>query len=293
MLKKIIAGVDIGGSHITVALVNLDTLEIIDGSFVRERIDSAAAAQEIITLWCKAINQSFEAYPQDEKFLGIAMPGPFDYENGISYIKDLHKYDSLYGLNVKELLADHLGIPKENIRLNNDAACFLQGEIYKGNLEGCSAAIGLTLGTGLGSAYMKSGKSFDANLWCTPYMGDIVEEYISSRWFVRQFEQRIGESVKDVKEIVEKYPDHKITKELFEEFSDNLAIFLEFFIQKVQGELIVLGGNISKAKDFFIDHVKRKLYQSLGKVVPIYFSVLGERAALIGGAAQFHILKQL
>ncbi|ADY54072.1 ROK family protein [Pseudopedobacter saltans DSM 12145] len=292
-MNNIVAGVDIGGSHITVALVNLDTLEIIDKSLIRERVDSAAVAEEIIIAWCSAIAKSFNTCPQSEKKLGIAMPGPFDYENGISYIKDLHKYDSLYGLNVKELIAYHLDIPKENIRLNNDAACFLQGEIYKGSLEGCSVAVGLTLGTGLGSAYMKSGESFDANLWCTPYKGDIIEECISSRWFVRQFQQRAGKSVKDVKEIVEKYPDHEITKELFEEFSDNLASFLAYFIQKEQGEVVVLGGNISKAKDFFIDNIKQKLYESVGKVIPIYLSVLGERAALIGGAAQFHTLKQL
>ena len=36
--------------------------------------------------------------------IGIAIPGPFDYGNGISLIKDLEKYESLYGTNIKETL---------------------------------------------------------------------------------------------------------------------------------------------------------------------------------------------
>ncbi|HRP57404.1 hypothetical protein, partial [Agriterribacter sp.] len=64
--------------------------------------------------------------------MGIAMPGPFDYEKGISYITGLHKYEYLYGLNVKELLAAELNIPLGNIRMMNDAAAYLAGELKAG-----------------------------------------------------------------------------------------------------------------------------------------------------------------
>jgi glucokinase len=42
--------------------------------------------------------------------IGISMPGPFDYENGICLIKGQNKYEALYGLYIKGLLADKLGI---------------------------------------------------------------------------------------------------------------------------------------------------------------------------------------
>ncbi len=60
------------------------------------------------------------------------MPGPFDYEKGISFIKDQNKYESLYGLNVKEMMAERLGVSTDHIRLMNDAGCFLQGEVMGG-----------------------------------------------------------------------------------------------------------------------------------------------------------------
>ncbi len=73
------------------------------------------------------------------------MPGPVDYERGICYIKDQGKYDQLYGLNIKDLLAARLGIPPDHIRMMNDALCFLKGEIAGGAIKGCKSALGLTL----------------------------------------------------------------------------------------------------------------------------------------------------
>ena len=64
--------------------------------------------------------------------IGIAMPGPFDYENGICYIKGLDKYESLFNLNVKEMLAQQLNIERSDIYMMNDASCFLKGEVFGG-----------------------------------------------------------------------------------------------------------------------------------------------------------------
>lgn len=34
--------------------------------------------------------------------VGMAIPGPFDYENGISRMQGLNKYDAIYGISLKE-----------------------------------------------------------------------------------------------------------------------------------------------------------------------------------------------
>ena len=60
------------------------------------------------------------------------MPGPFDYEEGISYIAGNDKYEAFYGLNVKNMLADELKIKPSNILMKNDASCFFSRRSVRG-----------------------------------------------------------------------------------------------------------------------------------------------------------------
>lgn len=120
------------------------------------------------------------------------MPGPFDYENGISLITKLDKYEALYKLNVKELLSEKLSIPKPSILMMNDAACFLRGEVYYGAAKGHTDVIGITLGTGTGSAFHHNGITVDANLGPSPFMNSIADEYFSTRWFVKRYIEENG-----------------------------------------------------------------------------------------------------
>ncbi len=279
-----LVGIDIGGSHITASKVSDHNLELVQSSFQRERVDSAADAKSIVKAWSEVIKNC--TGKEKDSTIGIAIPGPFDYENGICLMQNQGKYDALYGLNIKTLLAKELGISTENIRFNNDAACFLQGEVYK-VAQSSKTAIGITLGTGLGTAFIIDGKSFDADLWNTPFKGGIIEDYISSRWFVSEFKARSGKEIKDVEDLVENYPDYDLTKDLFRDFSKNLADFLLFFIKLKKAECIVIGGNISKAEAFFLNDVKQLLYKGLGYEIPLYISSLGEQAALIGASVLF------
>jgi glucokinase len=61
------------------------------------------------------------------------------------------KYDNLYNMDVKALLAEELGLPPTSIHFINDAAAFLQGENIV-HLQTNKRILGITLGTGLGSA---------------------------------------------------------------------------------------------------------------------------------------------
>lgn len=279
-------GVDIGGSHITVSKVSGDTLELIQGTFCRERVDSQGGVASVIKSWSNVIRLSMGKQDLSETKIGIAIPGPFDYEKGVSFIQNQGKYDALYGLNIKSLLSAELKIPEENIRFNNDAACFLQGEICKGGVTSATT-VGITLGTGLGSAYMVNGASFDAGLWNMPFKDGIIEDYISSRWFVSECKVRSGVIIKDVKELVEKYPSEVFTKTLFDDFSKHLSDFLLQFIQLKNAYAIVIGGNIAKAEAFFIDKLEKNIFDVMGYKIPIHTSLLGENAALIGAASQF------
>jgi len=147
-------GVDIDGSHITIALVSIQSNTVLKESYYRERVDLHGTKDEIIDTWSKSIINSIGDFEIKDKKIGIAMPGPFDYNNGICLMKGNDKYTALYGLNVKELLSEKLEISVTNISLSNDAGCFLKGEVLSGAAKGYTNVIGIILGTGLGYSYL-------------------------------------------------------------------------------------------------------------------------------------------
>lgn len=95
-LKKIALGVDIGGSHITAAAVDLDRFEIISGTCFSKEINNKASKEDVLETWAETIQKALDAGMQDEAFhtdevmgIGIAIPGPFDYLTGSGCLKEM------------------------------------------------------------------------------------------------------------------------------------------------------------------------------------------------------------
>ncbi len=284
MNRKFALGVDIGGSHITVGLIDLANRSYVANTQVRKRVNSHASAEEIISIWAEAIN---EADPQKVYNIGIAMPGPFDYENGVSLIKGFNKYESLYKLSMRELLSKKLKISEDRIRFRNDAEAFLEGEVFCGAAKGYGNAIGITLGTGMGSAISKDGITVDAEMSVTQYKGEMIEEYVSTRGLVRNYYNLTGERLENVKAIADRVSTDKNAVQAFKVFADDLSWILFEFIQQESPEVLVIGGNIVNCWSLFMDKVMHNLSNSLVKVPLIQKSTLGEASALIGGACCF------
>jgi glucokinase len=273
-------GVDIGGSHITAAHVDCNTYRVIDSTLKRERVASMDDAEVILQSWVKALSALIVKSSEETITIGIAMPGPFDYEQGISLMKGMQKYDSLYGMNIREILAERLGIPGEHITFINDAEAFLRGELASGAASDFERAIGVTLGTGLGSTSNCKGETVDVNRAFVPFLDSIAEEYISTRWFLKRYKELTGSEVKNVEELLAT-ADQSIKDELFEEFSTNLAAFLNDFIADEDPQVLVVGGNIARCWDHFIDKLQDKI---VNKAVVIRQSQMWEDAALVGAA---------
>lgn len=281
-----IIGADIGGTHCTAALVDLQQKKIVSSSIVRTDIDASAEAGEIITAWSSCIASAKKN--TDIGAVCLAMPGPFDYERGISWMQEQHKYEKLYGLNIKELLAQSLQMSPEEIFMNNDAACFLYGEVFAGAAAKYAdeTVIGITLGTGLGSAVYKQSSAKDADLWCMPFKEGIAEDYLSSAWCIRRFRELTGIVVPGVKQLAQLVTTNENAKIVFVEFGSNLAQFLLQFIQMEQPAAVFIGGNISKAFPLFgytIRHVIGSQYPHIN----IEPSILGEEALLLGAVGSW------
>src|SRR5690606_18352659 len=115
-----------------------------------------------------------------------------------------------------------LGVSMNQIRLVNDAASFWSGEILAGAGKGYDHAIGLTLGTGLGSATYHQHIVKDADRWHTPFREGIAEDYLSTRWFEREVENRTQKLGSGEKKLAEMATTHDVGRRLIGEFGATL-----------------------------------------------------------------------
>ncbi len=292
MINPFALGIDIGGSHITGGLVDLNNKELLTDSIQRLSVDSSLNAEVIIEKWSTFIEDIFAKNNQVEKIIGIAVPGPFDYVKGIFLIKDQQKFKDLYGLNIKIALAKQLKISKDNISFKNDAAAFLQGEVFGNSYLNNKKVLGLTLGTGLGSAICIDERAEDADLWNIPFLDGIAEDYLSTRWFLGFYKQITGKTVQDVKELAFKAKSDFKAIDVFNKFGYNLAQFLMPLIKNHDIEAVVIGGNISKASNLFFPSLKNTLNKS-NLNVDVSVTKLNEYAALMGAVSHLSSLKNI
>jgi len=284
--KESLLGVDIGGSHVTTSLIDMANTCVVPKSYSREKVKDNGVPEEILDVWITCIKRSIDLGGADESNvkIGIAMPGPFDYERGISLITGMNKLESLYKADIRAYLGTKLAIPKENIIFRNDAEAFLHGEAHCGAVKQASIALGITLGTGVGSAIHSAGTTLDANLGISPFKEGIVEDYLSTRWFVSRYTQRSGKEIADAKPVFDSASSSDpVALDIISEFTSNLSEFLYNFSLHERPGAIVLGGHIAKACPLYLDQVNANLV-NLGIDAPVVPSALGEDAAMLGMA---------
>ena len=278
-----ILGADIGGSHISCALLDAGTLQLLPYSFRRGLMNPHGTADQILQSWSSCIRKTWNSIGLERSRIGIAMPGPFDYDRGIALMKGTEKYEALYGIDVRTALASMLDIAPEDIRFQNDASCFLLGEMQAKGRSSYVKSIGITLGTGLGSAIFERGTVQDANRWNRPFDKGFAEEYISTRFFVRRYKALTGATVKGAQELAQMVPADPSAQQVFHEFARNLASFVRDFVRDEHPELLVIGGNISKAWELIYPALE-PIEQEFSIPLKIEAAILGEEAALIGAA---------
>src|ERR1700744_4149198 len=160
--SRYILTADIGGTHITTAVCHTETYTLLQNSRYRVEFNSKDTAENILNAWVTCFRQTLQNTTMEIAGIGIAMPGPFDYENGICYITGFDKFEALYGLNIKQYLARALQQNPELIRFRNDAEAAISGEIWANYGRKYQNIAGITLGTGFGSAYYTNGVTKDA-----------------------------------------------------------------------------------------------------------------------------------
>ena len=288
---KHLLGLDIGGTHIAGALVEEVSAHQAH-SYRSMPVDADGQADEVIRSWANGIKAITAAIAwKDLAAIGIAMPGPFDYANGISLIRGLEKYESLYRVNVKSALRTALGVsPTFPIGFSNDAICFALGEQWKGAAVGYHRVVAVTLGTGLGAAFLQAGRPVvdgknvpaDGVLYPVPYKGGKAEDYFSERGLLRAYASKKGEQLQKGKVVYQRAcGGEPEALAVWATFGRSFAQFLVPWLRLFRADGLVLGGGISKAGPFFIQAMKQVLAQQR-VTTAILQSELGNYAAIWG-----------
>jgi hypothetical protein len=175
-------GLDVGGTSLKSALVSSDG-SVCMNSFLHTSINSQGSKEDVIKTFIYALNKHLKAADDhgiEVDGIGIGMPGPFDYKKGVCLIPPhLHKFQALYGLNIREELAERIGLG--NIQFENDAWTFLRGEEWTGMAKGFRRIIGITIGTGMGSSFMVDGKIVSRGKGI-PLQGAMLTDVPSAIW---------------------------------------------------------------------------------------------------------------
>lgn len=292
-MEKIAIGADVGGSHITCQLFNLNTNQPVEKTRCRLAVDSKALKDKILDEWVSSVRQASRNYNlKSLSGIGFAMPGPFDYKNGIAWFEGVQKFEKLFGVNVREEIQNKLNLSEKfPVRFLNDASCFALGESWLGEASKYQRIIAITVGTGFGTTFIsnrlplagKNGIPDDGFLYHIPFKESVADDYFSERWFLKTYLERTGGKIIGVKELAEKSDTESVSVEIFSAFGRNLGEFLVPWVKIFDADCIVLGGNISKSFKLFNSQLQAQFFKN--RLNPaLCLSKLEEMAALFGSA---------
>jgi glucokinase len=263
--------------------------ELAPGTRRAEPIDSAGPREGMVAGFSAAIA---EAMAQAERALlhvagiAVAICGPFDYRRGISLIRGVGKYESLYGLDLRAALRERLGLdPGLPLLFDVDAWSFARGEAWRGAARGYRRAIAFTLGTGVGSAFLNEGRVVASGPGVPPlgwitgqrYREGILDNYLSRDYIIERFRSatapdggglgqvqvppELSGAPLDVEAIASRAAGgDERARQVFDEVAGRLGEFIrDRHVIPFEAECLVFGGRIARSLDLFRPGLERSL----------------------------------
>jgi glucokinase len=240
---------EIGGTHVTAALVDLRDGRVT--SRTREPLDADGDAQDILGIVRHCADGL--SVPPGARW-GVAVPGPFDYARGIALFKGVGKFDALYGMDVRAALLGGLRQRPGDVVFLNDAHAFLTGEWSAGTVRGHRRAVGITLGTGVGSAFLADGRIRDngpgvppeGRMDLTEIGGRPLEDTVSRRAILARY----GDPTADVHDIAGRArAGEERAQRVLDDVFTGLGVVLGPRLVDFGATALVVGGSIARSWD--------------------------------------------
>lgn len=253
---------DVGGTEIKAAV--MDEAGNLRAPVRHYPAEADREREELLEHFADILRKT-KARTEDCAGIRLAFPGPFDYERGICLLRGLAKYDSLYGVNLRQELGYRLGIAPERIRFANDASAFCLGEMGFGAAKGFARALFVCIGTGCGSGFGLNGELAPGGLdgvpdsgflYDAPFLDARIDDYISRRGLEKLTGERLGQAL-DGKALAERVAagDDR-ARECFLEFGTRLRDALATFLEDFRPQILCLGGQLMKSGEYFLEPLR-------------------------------------
>lgn len=300
---------DVGGTHVTAALFDPATGLLVEASRHRRSLDASAPREDIVSRLSACASDL--AAPPGATW-GIAVPGPFDYREGIGRYHDVGKLEALNGVDLGHALRQGIRSAPAAVRFLNDASAFGIGErTPAGAAAGRERVLALTLGTGVGSAFLDRGQVVEDDAGVPPegrvdlleIDGRPLEESVSRRAILARYADltaadptragrigadpayaertdadRIGAGDVDVAVIAQRATEgEEVAHRVLHDAFHTLGLALRPWVESFAVDIVVIGGSVAGSWNL----VSEPLRAALGgpAVVP---ARLGDDAALVG-----------
>ena len=266
-------GIDLGGSHIGIGLINEDNIIISKNeTFIKssniENLEEYIENFIVETLSNWIYKENYEITK-----VGIGIPG--------MVIDNVLKYSVNLGLSDFDLvskLKNHF--PNINFCIKNDAKCAALAEKNVGALKSFDDCIFLCLGTGIGGAAFYNGKMVEPKRCAGFEYGHIIiqkdgdvcrcgskgcfEQYASMRKFknLMKYNLNLDDEIEgqELKRIILENKENPIVKNVIDEFINNLCIGISNIVNILEPQAICIGGGFSEYKDLLLEDLRKEFY---------------------------------
>lgn len=284
-----IVAIDIGGTKIKYGLVN------IEGKLLAaSEMDTEAAKGRDLLL--EKIYKIVEKYSKDNKIIGIAISTTGQVNGKLGkVVGGTELIPGWIGTNVVEILEKKYEIP---VIIENDVNCAAEGEMWLGAGKNDNSFICLTIGTGIGGGIVLNRELYLGEGSVAAEFGHIqiekngrpcscgnrgcYQSYASTTALLNFYFEKTNEKI-DGKEFFKRLKNSgKVEKEIFEKWIDYLCDGLSTLIYIFNPKKIVIGGGVSKQKEFLTNKIKENLRK---KVMNNYLDILEIKMAELGNDA--------
>lgn len=299
MVKKFIIGIDLGGTNLKCALLDINLKIKAKNSFSTKSFNNKRKLIEgIIGIINSFIFNHGLARPSILG-VGLGLPGPIDTFGGI-----VHFFPNIKGWNnvgFKKILEQKLKLP---IVIDNDANLMTLAEHKRGAAAGYKNALCLTLGTGVGGGLIINGSLFRGADNAAGEIGHLplnengplcgcgsracLESYIGNNTLIKEASKLFGRQIS--LEEVSRLAGHNNTKAIkfWSAVAEKLGLALSGAVNLLNLDVVVIGGGVAGAGKILFKSVKQTIGKRAMRVqakrVKIFKAKLGVDAGLIGAA---------
>lgn len=299
MSKGFIIGIDLGGTNLKIALLDLK-YRIRDKKVLTTR--AFRSPQKLISAIVYSVNTILaDNRLTKERILGVGMglPGPIDRDKGV-----VHFFPNIPGfreLSLRKILRQKLNLP---VFLDNDAKLMTQGEYKLGNASGFRNVLCLTLGTGVGGGIIISGKLYRGQDNAAGEIGHIclnekgprcncgssacLEAYIGNNRIIKEARRLFKRNISLEELSLKARKQNKLALAIWGKVGMRLGLALSSVVNLLNLDAIVIGGGVAKTGGILFDKVRQTLKMRAmsvqAKRVKVLKAKLGSDAGLIGAA---------